>query len=97
MGVKFTREYNNIISDLTDLLININDIYILFEMPKDIWKDTNETEKRNYIETLADDIFFALGNEPEFNMDFGKIIYNAKQYTLEVFNDLINIGTINLI
>lgn len=97
MGVKFTREYQNIISDLVDLLVDINDIYTFFEMPENIWKYLGKAKKRSYIETLADDLFFALGSEAEFNIGSGKIIYNKKEHILEILDNENEIGSINLI
>ncbi len=97
MGVKFVREYENIISDLSEVLIGINDIYTFFEMPEESWKYTSKEKKKKYIETLSDDLFFGLGAEKEIELGLGKIIYNDKNDKLEVFNVCEKIGEINLI
>jgi hypothetical protein len=97
MGVKFVREYENILSDLVDIIVEISDIYTFFDMPEDTWKYLGRNKKRSYIETLADDLFFALGTESEFNIGSGKIVYNTKIHALEIFNNGIQIGSVNLI
>lgn len=97
MGIKYIREYKNIISDLTDLLIEINDIYTFFGMPLSTWKYLSASKKRNYVVTLADDLFFALGTTKEFEMGSSKIVYNSEQQVLEIFNINNKIGTVNLI
>lgn len=97
MGVKFLREYDNIHSDLVDIIIEISDIYTFLDMPEDTWKYLGKSKKRNYIETLADDLFYALGTESELEIGSGKIIYNNTIHALEIFNNGTQIGSVSLI
>lgn len=97
MGVKFFRQYNDIIYDLVDLLICIPNAYTFFDMPQNDWDCLSKSNKRKYTETLADDLFFALGVEKEFVIGSGKIVYNDLEHTLEVSNAESVIGIVNLI
>lgn len=97
MGVKFFRQYNDIIYDLVNLLIDIPNIYTFFDMPQNDWDCLSKSNKKKYTETLADDLFFALGTAKEFEMGSSKIVYNSEQQVLEIFNINNKIGTVNLI
>lgn len=96
MGIKFLKQYDEIIHDLVEILIEINDIYTFFEMPENSWKYLSKSNKRKYTQTLADDLFFALGTEKEFDIGSGKIVYNDLEHTLEVSNADSIIGIVNL-
>lgn len=97
MGIKFFRQYNDIIYDLVDLLIDIPNVYTFFDMPQNDWDCLSKSNKKKYTETLADDLFFALGVEKEFVIGSGKIVYNDLEHTLEVSDDKSIIGIVNLI
>ena len=84
MGVKFKREYEHIVEEMTDAIISIQDCYDLFEMNQEEWNEMDHEEQRACITTLADDIFYGLGNLPLLTIGSGKIEYDATNHILKV-------------
>lgn len=84
MGVKFNREYEHIVEEMAQAIITIHDCYDLFEMSKEEWNELDRDEQIGCITTLADDIFYGLGNLPELRIGSGKIEYDAANHILKV-------------
>ncbi|CAM3412416.1 hypothetical protein [Marinicrinis lubricantis] len=75
MGVKFGREYEQIHQELTEAISKIDKFYEMFEMSEFHWSHLAEDEQHKCAATLADDIFYALGEDPEIEVGSGKITY----------------------
>jgi hypothetical protein len=84
MGVKFKREYEHIVEEMAKAIITIQDCYDLFEMNQEEWSQMDYEEQMACITTLADDIFYGLGNMPVLNIGSGKIEYDATNHILKV-------------
>ncbi|MEX1030906.1 MAG: hypothetical protein WDZ91_12815 [Paenibacillaceae bacterium] len=84
MGVKFKREYEHIVEEMAKAIINIQDCYDLFEMNQEEWSQMDHEEQMACITTLADDIFYGLGNLPVLTIGSGKIEYDATNHILKV-------------
>lgn len=84
MGVKFAREYEDIVKDLTNAIAQIKDCYTFFEMTKEDWDNLNETEQKECIETLSDDVFFALGTNESVAIGTGTLTYDAHKHLIKV-------------
>lgn len=84
MGVKFAREYNDIVKDLTNAIAQIQDCYTFFEMTKEDWESLNESEQKECIETMSDDVFFALGTNENVEIGRGKLTYDADKHRIKV-------------
>ncbi len=76
MGVKFGREYNDIVSDLTAAMGHIRDCYEFFEMSEEDWIQMGKDEQTECLKTLADDVFFALGSDPILHVGKGLLVYD---------------------
>jgi len=96
MGVKFLREYEDITAELVTLISEIADIYTFLNMPEATWNRLSRLKRAKYLETLADDLFFALGSEPSFEIGSGKIIYNSTESCLDVFSESDKLGSVQL-
>lgn len=96
MGVKYTGDYKSIIENLADGIYQIDNFYDFFEMNIEDWNECSEEEKKNYSNTLADDIFYALAADNAINVGNGLVKYNSDKSNIEVFNDKICIKTIKL-
>ena len=96
MGVKFLREYEDITAEIVNLLTEIPDIYTFLDMPEDTWKYLSKLKKSKYLETLADDLFFALGSEPSFEIGSGKIVHNKEEFCLDVYSSDTKLGSVQL-
>lgn len=97
MGVKFGREYEDIVGDLTEALGQIEDSYAFLEMNEEDWKELDESEQKECLKTLADDVFFALGTNPKVHVGRGILVYEKSKHVIKV-NQGENVVTIvNLI
>jgi len=84
MGIKFGREYTDIVEDLTDAVAQIDGSYELLEMESDDWRELTDEEQRDCLKTLADDIFYSLGADPELTVGAGVVRYDKEHHVLKV-------------
>jgi hypothetical protein len=87
MGVKFNREYKDIVMDLSAALHAIKDGYETFEMTAEEWSAQDAEEQAEVMRTLADDIFYGLGSAPTLYIGSGKIEYDAVNHLIKVHSD----------
>lgn len=73
MGVKHTREYEEIVKDLAEAIYKISNFYVFFGMTSEDWSDIPEDEKKECTLTLSDDLFYALGNEQFLTVGDGTV------------------------
>lgn len=84
MGVKHAREYEEILADLTDAIHAIGDGYLFFDMEAADWEALSEPERKELMQTLADDVFFGLGENDVIEVGSGVITYRPKHHCIEV-------------
>jgi hypothetical protein len=84
MGIKFGREYGEIIDDFTKALSNIGDLYTCFEMSEADWRQLEEEERDDCVRTLADDVFYGLGTEGSLAVGSGTVSHDAERHVLKV-------------
>ncbi|WP_166244515.1 hypothetical protein [Paenibacillus turpanensis] len=87
MGVRFGREYADIIVDFTAALQEIGDSYTFFEMEAEDWAELGQEEKQEMLRTLADDLFFGLGSEPSIPVGSGEVKHDASRHVLQVITE----------
>ncbi|MDF2721243.1 MAG: hypothetical protein K0Q59_918 [Paenibacillus sp.] len=87
MGVKFNREYSDIIRDLGAALANIDNCFEFFDMEPADWEQLNDEEQTDYLRTLADDIFYGLGSEATIEIGEGKVQYDSTNHHIRVWTD----------
>lgn len=97
MGVKFAREYEHIVKDLTAAIANIDDSYTFFEMSAQDWAELDHNEQMACMETLADDIFFALGQSAKIQVGSGMLNYNAQRHIITVSDNNNQVTIVKLI
>jgi hypothetical protein len=97
MGVKFNREYKDIVQDLSIAIQAIKDGYEAFEMTAEEWSTQDVGEQAEFMRTLADDIFYGLGSTPTLDIGSGKIEYDAANHLIKVHSDEKVIHVIKLI
>jgi hypothetical protein len=86
VGVKFNREYEDIVEEMTKAIISVQDCYECFEMNQDEWNQMDQDEQISCIRTLSDDIFYGLGNLPILTIGSGKIEYDSQNHVIKVFS-----------
>ena len=84
MGVKFNREYPDIVNDMVHAISTIADCYTAFEMGEDDWQSLQPDEQQECIRTLADDIFYGLGRDRQLHVGSGKIEYDPDKHILRI-------------
>jgi hypothetical protein len=91
MGVKYTRDYEDIIKELTEVICKIDNFYEFFDMTSEDWSNIPEDEKKECAETLADDIFYALGNEQVLTVGKGEVKHDNIKNNIIISYDENNI------
>ncbi|BCG56664.1 hypothetical protein [Paenibacillus sp. URB8-2] len=84
MGVKHGRDYGDILRDLTKAVELIPDSYLFFEMEPGEWEELPRESKLEVWEALAEDLFFALGNEPVIHVGSGVVIYDKDAHRINI-------------
>ncbi|SEO79815.1 hypothetical protein SAMN05518847_11126 [Paenibacillus sp. OV219] len=87
MGVKHAREYVDILGELKEALNSIGDGYLFFEMETADWEQLEEPQRLELMEALADDVFYALGEDPVIHVGGGIVTYRPKHHIIEVSVD----------
>ena len=97
MGLKYTREYKTVIYELAIGIKHIDKFYEFLEMSQNQWNTLVNSEQDEITQTLADDIFYALGLESQFQLGSGFIKYLAYENCIDVHNSENKVFRINLI
>lgn len=97
MGVKHAREYADILQDLTDAVSAIDRSYAFFEMSEEEWTGLEDSDRRQVMEALADDVFYGLGQDPVIRVGEGAVVYNSKFHVIEVSVDGKEVRIVRLI
>ena len=97
MGVKYNREYNDIVLDLIQKIYGIEDFQTVVELTKAEWDEIPKPDQLAILQTIGDDILFALGEEPVFEIGKGKLVYDAEKHCIDVYSGIAKTGTVNLI
>ncbi|WP_127583644.1 hypothetical protein [Paenibacillus koleovorans] len=84
MGVKFNREYEDIVRDLSGALGRFDGVYDSFEMSAEEWGGLEEGERSECLRTLADDLFYALGADPVMYIGAGKAVYDREHHIIKL-------------
>ncbi|MFC5699768.1 hypothetical protein ACFPVX_00625 [Cohnella faecalis] len=84
MAIRYTREYDQILDDLSRAIATVPDFYDAFEMEAADWEELSDDERSVCVRTLADDIFYALGADPEIPVGTGTASYDASHGFIKV-------------
>lgn len=97
MGVKFGREYKDIMMDLTQAIGKVNGVYDLFEMTSEEWSGLDAEQQQECLKTLADDLFYGLGSESSLQMGEGAIQHDANNHIIKVHDGNKLISVVHLV
>lgn len=84
VGVKHGRDYSEILAELTGAVGRISDGYIFFEMEPEEWEHLPEESRLEVWEALAEDLFYALGNEPVIQVGSGVVLYDKETHRINI-------------
>lgn len=84
MGVKFNRQYEEIVEELTDALMDIEGCHEFFEMEQEEWNAMKPKERRECLRTLSDDLFYGLGTETFIELGDSLITWHRQNHTITV-------------
>lgn len=96
MGIKYNREYQDIIAELTKAMMEIHDLYEFFQMDHEDWKLSSDEERMEYTKTLADDVFYGLGTEGTMEVASSTIKYDKGDYSIKVIYSDDRVKIVNL-
>jgi hypothetical protein len=93
MGVKFAREYEKVIDELTENIVALEAVYDFLGINQEEWEAFSKTTKVECAKTLADDVFYALGEEKEMAIGEETIVYDQTNHCI-VFNYTSGLSTV---
>lgn len=97
VGVKFNREYQEIVDDLVQAIATIEDCFVFFEMEEHEWSELKKSEQLECIRTLADDVFYGLGQNENIQVGSGHLEYNKSKHIIKVHSKDSIVHIVNLI
>jgi hypothetical protein len=97
MGVRFNREYPDILADLTSVLAQLPAIAEFVEMEQSDWLKLSPKTRKEMAETIADDLFFALGEEPTIALGDLTIQYDSSLHRIFIQKQNSEVHIIKLI
>ena len=97
MGIKYLRKYSDIEEELTLGIMEIDKFYDIFEISTEEWQSLSEIEKKECAKTLADDIFYGLGEETHHNLGAASINYIQRDNLIKILYENLDIKVISLI
>lgn len=97
MGIKFGREYPDIISDFTEALLSIDECYSFLEMTAGEWEELEPEERRACIQTLADDLFYGLGTDPKIPVGRCTLSHDKEKHVIVIYHEETLINVIYLV
>ncbi|HBG75406.1 hypothetical protein QBE55_05020 [Eubacteriales bacterium mix99] len=86
MGVRFGREYSDIVQEVAVALENIDGLNDFLNMDAEQWHSLDAKDRWEYIRTISDDVFYALGQDPTLTIGSGYAEYDAKRHVLKVYD-----------
>lgn len=86
MGIKFGREYPDIINDFTEALYSIDECYSFLEMSSEEWNELEREEQQECIKTLADDLFYGLGSDPKMYVGSCTITHDKDKHVIVIYH-----------
>ena len=84
MGVKFAREYKDIIDDLTAAIYQVGHFYESLGMEGADWDELDKEEQAECVRTLADDVFYGLGGTSSMPVGHGVVRYDQQKHVITV-------------
>jgi hypothetical protein len=97
MGIKFGREYEDIIHDFTEALLSIDECYAFLEMTAEEWNELEPDEHRECIKTLADDVFYGLGKDPKMRVGSCTVSHEKEKHVIVIHHEETLINVIYLV
>jgi len=87
MSIKYTRDYDLILDDLSRAIATIPGFYEMFEMNSADWTELSEDDKNICLRTLADDVFYVLGAESSASVSSGLAEYDPGHGVIKITAD----------
>ena len=87
MSIKYTRDYDQILDDLSRAIATIPQFYEAFEMDTATWTALDEQDKDVCLRTLADDVFYVLGADPAAPVSTGLAEYDPGHGIIKITAD----------
>lgn len=96
MGVKFLRDYDDIILELQNSILTIPKFYTFLGMDDEDFSSLSKSSKEEFAKTLSDDLFYGLDAEGTIEIGEGTLKLNENNKTIEIFVKDILTNTIKL-
>lgn len=90
MGVKFARDYDDIVHDLFHVFVQVNQHYEFMGMDEQDWLELSDDQKQSCLKTMADDVVFALGERANIEIGASMVHYDRQHHAITI-NDQDNV------
>lgn len=97
MGVRYGRDYEDIIEDLMEAVNKIDDFYHFINIDQDFWSSLNKNKQKDCLQTLTDDIFYALESNHDLQVGSGSVVYDCHNNIIKVHDTSNCTHIINLV
>ena len=84
MGVKHAKEYALINQDLTEALGDVEGVQEALGMEAEDWGALSEEEQKECLQTVADDVVYALGADPGMEISSSTRTYDLVNHVIRV-------------
>jgi hypothetical protein len=84
VGVQFARDYVDIVDDLSQALLLVNKNYEFIGMSAGDWERLTSRQKQNCLQTMADDVIYALGRQPRLRFGESTVSYEHQVQAIMV-------------
>lgn len=84
MGIKYNREYNDIIAELAEAIGGVSTVYEWLEMEAADWEALDEAERGECVRTMADDLFYGLGADPVMRLGGATLAYDKGSHLIKI-------------
>lgn len=86
MGVRFAREYPEILDELKHAVGQIQEIYEMVGMSEAQWREMSDSIRESCVKTLADDLFYGLGAESRIEVGKGYVQHDTQKHVIVVYD-----------
>ncbi|ACL69724.1 hypothetical protein [Halothermothrix orenii] len=84
MGVRFKRDYDEIVQELVEALGRIDNFYEFVDLSDEEWNSLSQENQERCLEALSIDVFYGLGGVSSFPVGKGQVSYDQDYNVIRV-------------
>lgn len=84
VGIPYGRDYEEILDEFSDALINNDHLYEAFDMSLEEWQALEEQDQAACARTLADDLIYGLGGCDSLRVAGSRVSHDPKRHVIRI-------------